>query len=77
MASFLEVVEANPPTNFDDMVPFENLERLEFETEGYKEFPVPAMSQYDPPFRAQSKKPGCEYESILRQRAGEPDLEKT
>lgn len=25
----------------------------------------------------QKVRPGCEYESILRQRAGEPDLEKT
>lgn len=40
MSSFLEKVEATPPTNFDDLVPFDSLETLEFETEAYKEFPV-------------------------------------
>jgi len=35
------------------------------------------MSLYDPPFRKRINKPGCEYESIRRQMAGEPDLEKT
>lgn len=34
------------------------------------------MSQYDPPMRDLPARPGCEYESVLRQRAGEPDLEK-
>ena len=34
------------------------------------------MSNYDPPFRNQGRKPGCEYESIKRQMGGEPDLEK-
>ena len=35
------------------------------------------MSLYDPPFRDQKrKKPGCDYESIVRSRAGETDLEK-
>jgi hypothetical protein len=32
MSSFLEKIEANPPTNFDDLVPFDPLEVLEFET---------------------------------------------
>lgn len=76
MSSFLEKVEANPPSNFDDMVPFETLEQLEFESEFYKECAIPQMSLYDPPFRDQRKKPGCDYESIVRSRAGEPDLEK-
>jgi len=77
MSSFLEKVEAVPPTNFDDLVPFDPLEMLEFETEAYKEFPQQASSLFDPALRAQKVRPGCEYESILRQRAGEPDLEKT
>jgi len=34
------------------------------------------MSLYDPPIKDQRKKPGCDYESIIRSRAGEPDLEK-
>ena len=34
------------------------------------------MSQYDPPMRDLPNRPGCEYESVLRQRAGEPDLER-
>jgi hypothetical protein len=41
MSSFIEKVEANPPTNFDDMVPFESLEQLEFESEFYKECVIP------------------------------------
>jgi len=44
MSSFLEKVEASPPTNFDDLVPFDSLEVLEFETEAYKEFPLQAVS---------------------------------
>lgn len=48
MSSFLEKVEATPPTNFDDLVPFDSLEVLEFETEAYKEFPLSAVSLFDP-----------------------------
>jgi hypothetical protein len=76
MSSFLEKVEATPPTNFDDLVPFDSLEVLEFETEAYKEFPLSAVSLFDPAQRLQKVRPGCEYESILRSRCGEPDLEK-
>lgn len=76
MASFLEKIETNPPANFDDMVPYDELEELEFEKCAYKELPVPQMSCYDPAFRSHAKKPGCEYESVRRQMGGEPDLEK-
>ena len=31
MASFLEKIDTNPPSNFDDMVPFDELEELDFE----------------------------------------------
>jgi hypothetical protein len=31
IASFMEKVEANPPITFDDMVPFEHVEQLDFE----------------------------------------------
>jgi hypothetical protein len=41
MASFLEKIETNPPANFDDMVPYDELEELEFEKSAYKEFPIP------------------------------------
>ncbi len=76
IASFLEKVEVNPPTNFDDLEVFDALEMLDFEVLHYEPFNVPAISNYDPPMRELQKRPGCEYESILRQKAGEPDLEK-
>ena len=37
---------------------------------------IPANSNYDPIFEDKKYRPGCEYESILRQVSGEPDLEK-
>lgn len=76
IASFLEKVEANPPTNFDDLDLFDPLEVLDFEIQNYHPHAVPAMSLYDPAMRDLPHRPGCEYESVIRQRAGEPDLEK-
>jgi hypothetical protein len=38
MASSMEKVEANPPTEFDDLCPFERLEQLDFEVENYQPF---------------------------------------
>jgi len=38
MASFMEKVEANPSTEFDDLAPFERLEQLDFEVENYQPF---------------------------------------
>lgn len=35
------------------------------------------MSSYDPMFQDKKYRPGCEYESTLRQVFGEPDLEQT
>lgn len=35
------------------------------------------MSCFDPAELDKPIRPGCQYESIIRQRAGEPDLEKT
>lgn len=35
ISSFLEKVEANPPTNFDDLEPYESLEQLDFEVQNY------------------------------------------
>ena len=37
---------------------------------------IPQVSSYDPVFNDKSYRPGCQYESTLRQIAGEPDLEK-
>ena len=66
IASFLEKVEANPPTNFDDLDVFDPLEVLDFEIQNYQQQAIPAMSQYDPPMRDLPNRPGCEYESVLR-----------
>jgi len=66
ISSFLEKVEANPPTNFDDLTMFDPLEILDFEVQNYAPNPVPAMSNYDPAMRDLPSRPGCEYESILR-----------
>ena len=44
IASFLEKVEANPPTNFDDLEPYDPLEQLDFEVQNYLPHPLPAMS---------------------------------
>jgi len=44
IASFLEKVEANPPTNFDDLDVFDPLEMLDFEVQAYETIPIPAMS---------------------------------
>lgn len=38
---------------------------------------MPTSSNYDPPLRQQVIRPGCQFESVIRQRGGEPDLEKT
>lgn len=76
ISSFLEKVEPNPPTNFDDLETFETLEMLDFEVQKYNELSIPAITFYDPPMRELPKRPGCEYESVFRQRCGEPDLEK-
>ena len=40
IASFMEKVEANPPISFDDLVPFEHVEPLDFEMQKYQKFPI-------------------------------------
>lgn len=35
IASFMEKVEANPPISFDDLVPYDQIEQLEFEVMKY------------------------------------------
>jgi hypothetical protein len=76
IASFMEKVEANPPITFDDLVPFDRVEQLDFEVQKYQKFPIPQMSNFDPLDAEKMFRPGCEYESILKQRRGEPELEK-
>lgn len=36
IASFMEKIECEPVVNFDDFVPFDSLEQLDFEVEKYK-----------------------------------------
>jgi len=72
----MEKIEACPVINFDDLVAFDPIEQLDFEVERYKPFQLPQMSYYDPSFNDKVLRPGCEYESTVRQLAGEPDLEK-
>jgi hypothetical protein len=76
IASFMEKIDAEPVCNFDDFVPFEALEQLDFEVEKYKPRPLPQASNYDPELRFKPHRPGCQYESTIRQIAGELDLEK-
>jgi len=77
IASFMEKIDAQPVISFDDLEPYETIEQLDFEIEKYKVFDLPPVSSFDPKFSDKSWRPGCEYECAIRQRAGEPDLEKT
>ena len=72
----METIDAQPVVSFDDLAPFDPIEQLDFEVENYQARPLPAISAYDPIFANKVIRPGCEYESALRSRAGEPDLEK-
>jgi len=76
IASFMEKIDAQPVISFDDFEPFQALEQLDFEVMQYKPFKLPGMSTYDPMFKDKPYRPGCMYESTLRQIAGEPNLEK-
>ncbi len=40
----MEKVEANPPISFDDLVPYEKIEQLEFEVMKYQKMPIAPMS---------------------------------
>ena len=48
ISSFKEKVEADPPTAFDDMVPFWDIEQLDFEINRYEKIPLPGGSNYIP-----------------------------
>ena len=76
VASVMEKIDTQPVVSFDDLNHFEAIGQLDFEVEGYKEFTLPPISPYEPRFEDKESRPGCEYESALRARAGEPDLER-
>ena len=72
----MEKIECQPVVSFDDLEQFETLDILDFEVMKYKKMETPAISSYDPIFNNKVYRPGCQYESTLRQISGEPDLEK-
>jgi hypothetical protein len=74
IASFKEIVEATPPTSFDDLIPFDELECLEFEVQPYTQFQVPPMSNFFPVEQTKLNRPGCEFEFNIRGSRGDPDL---
>jgi hypothetical protein len=41
IASFMEKIEASPVINFDDLLPFDYVEQLEFEIGRYKPMKLP------------------------------------
>jgi hypothetical protein len=62
ISSFKEKVEADPPTAFDDMVPFRDIEPLDFEISRYEKIPLPAGSNYLPIEEEKPTRSGCEHE---------------
>ena len=52
VASVMEKIDTQPVVSFDDLNHFDAIEQLDFEVEGYKEFPIPASSPYEPMFEA-------------------------
>eukprot|EP00347_Sterkiella_histriomuscorum_P018462 403345428 len=70
-----ESLESTPPINFDDFMPYESVDQLDYEYYRYQKFPQPHFSLYDDICTDVIYRPGCEYESILRQRSGETMLE--
>ena len=66
IASFMDKIECEPVSNFDDYTEFEHIEQLHFEVEKYKPMPLPQVSTYDPVFQDKVLRPGCQYESTAR-----------
>jgi len=58
LTSIKEKVEAEMPTNFDDMMPFKPIEDLDFEIFNYKPFDIPQMSHYIPVLDDKPKRQG-------------------
>ena len=69
-------MDAVPVAGFDDFEIIDPIECLEYEALGYRPMPLPVNSNYDPIVTNKIQRPGCEYESAIRNRAGEPDLEE-
>jgi hypothetical protein len=67
IASFMEKIDAQPVINFDDLESYDPIQQLDFEIERYKPLAIPPVSSYDPIFHDKNYRPGCQYESTLRQ----------
>ena len=72
ISSFKEKVQADPPRSFDDMVPYELIEPLDYEMSKYEKLPMPAGSNYIPIEDEKPTRPGCEHEYSLRSTRGDP-----
>lgn len=64
----LEKVEPSLPQSFekDDLVPYEEIEPLEFEIEGFTFLQQLPITAFEPKFDISNMKKGCRYESVLR-----------
>ena len=74
LTSIKEKVEAEMPTNFDDMMPFQPIEDLDFEIYKYEPFEIPQMSHYIPVLDEKPKRQGCEHEYAIRGPRGDPEV---
>lgn len=72
LISTMDNLDPKVPTHFDDLVSFDPIESSEFEISNYKKLNLPQVQNYDPIEADKIARPGCEYESILLQRRGEP-----
>lgn len=72
LTSIKERVEAEMPTNFDDMMPYAPIEDLDFEIYNYKPFTIPQMSHYIPVLDDKPLRQGCEHEYAIRGPRGDP-----
>ena len=61
----LTTVDAEPPINFDDLVPYDPVDILDYEVEKYQKIALPSISYFED-HEEKIYRPGCEYESILR-----------
>lgn len=65
ISNFKEKVEAEPPTQFDDMVPYKMIEPLDYEQSKYEKLPLPSSSNYIPIEDEKPVRGGCEHEYSL------------
>ena len=77
ISEMMVTLDAKPVTFFDDVEPYEEIEQLDFECyDFYKRLHNNPISFWEPKVDENNNRPGCEYETRLRQRCGEPDLEQ-